>query len=119
MEALLFCGAASGAFTSMFLTPIELVKCKMQVQAITPLGDVAMKTYKHPGPFQLIGQIYKAYGMKGFFHGGTGTFFRETGGSAAWFGSYEYVQSSLKAYRGTVKSSSTDQMLAGAAGTSL
>src|SRR5271155_1608383 len=30
-SALLACGAFSGAFTSLLLTPIELVKCKMQV----------------------------------------------------------------------------------------
>ncbi|KAI5284336.1 hypothetical protein KEM54_001418, partial [Ascosphaera aggregata] len=35
LHALLFCGSASGAFTSLLLTPVELVKCKMQVPAAT------------------------------------------------------------------------------------
>ena len=81
LGALVGCGAASGAFTSVILTPIELIKCKMQVQTIP---GAAAAGVKHPGPFRLIADIYKAYGLRGFWHGQMGTFFRETGGSAAF-----------------------------------
>lgn len=80
--SLLGCGAASGAFTSLLLTPIELIKCKMQVP-ITPLMT------KPPSAGQLIASIFRQQGILGFWHGQLGTLIRETGGSAAWFGSYE------------------------------
>jgi ornithine carrier protein len=81
MSALLLCGGISGAFTSLLLTPIELVKCKMQVPAVSPAAKV--------GPLSIISSIYRHQGLMGFWHGQMGTLIRETGGSAAWFGSYE------------------------------
>lgn len=80
--SLLACGAASGAFTSLLLTPIELIKCKMQVP-ITPLMT------RPPSAGQLMTIIFRQQGIRGFWHGQLGTLIRETGGSAAWFGSYE------------------------------
>lgn len=74
----------AGAFTSLFLTPIELVKCKMQV----PL-ETAGATVPKPGILSIIGSIYRHQGFLGYWHGQTGTFIRETGGGAAWFGGYE------------------------------
>ncbi|KAF2088058.1 putative mitochondrial ornithine carrier protein [Saccharata proteae CBS 121410] len=82
--ALLFCGAGSGAFTSLLLTPIELVKCKMQV----PL-EVKGRSVGNPGILGIIASVYRHQGLLGFWHGQMGTLIRETGGSAAWFGSYE------------------------------
>jgi mitochondrial ornithine carrier protein len=90
-SALLVAGAASGAFTSLLLTPIELIKCKMQV-SLPPshlASDLGYTIAKPPGPFQLIKQVFKSQGLSGFWHGQLGTLIRETGGSAAWFGSYE------------------------------
>ncbi len=93
-SALLFAGAASGAFTSLLLTPIELVKCKMQVPLPTShlASDLGYTSPKSPGPVQLVKQIFKSQGLLGFWHGQLGTLIRETGGSAAWFGSYEGVK---------------------------
>ncbi|ETN37221.1 uncharacterized protein HMPREF1541_08211 [Cyphellophora europaea CBS 101466] len=84
---LLACGAASGAFTSLALTPIELVKCKMQVPT-TSAGQLL----KSPSILQIIGNVFRTHGLLGFWHGQLGTLIRETGGSAAWFGSYEGVK---------------------------
>lgn len=116
IEALLLCGGGSGAFTSVLLTPIELVKCKMQVQTVNQTAAAPSIKIAHPGPLKLIGQIYRSQGVKGFFHGGTGTFFRETGGSAAWFGAYEVVTAYRQKSRGGAPTTAIDQMLAGAAG---
>lgn len=123
------CGAISGSFTSLILTPIELIKCKMQVQgnAANPfpgsLGASARKTSTHtltaprlPGPLTLIQDIVKVYGVRGLWHGQMGTFLRETGGSAAWFGAYEYVSMKLRSWGKKAKNSPGDQMLAGALG---
>lgn len=92
-SALLACGAASGAFTSIFLTPIELVKCKMQVPVMT--GTLG---YNPPGPVALIGSIFRNHGLLGFWHGQLGTLIRETGGSAAWFGSYEAMSALFRSF---------------------
>ncbi|EPS40924.1 hypothetical protein H072_5193 [Dactylellina haptotyla CBS 200.50] len=115
MPALLGCGAVSGAFCSLILTPIELIKCKMQVQAVshesaattaasarasatgyTPaLGraytTATLQRPRYAGPIALISEVIKVHGISGMWHGQMGTFLRETGGSAVWFGSYEYV----------------------------
>jgi mitochondrial ornithine carrier protein len=99
-SALLVAGAASGAFTSLLLTPIELVKCKMQVP-LPPshlASDLGYAATKPPGPLQLIRLIFKSQGLLGFWHGQLGTLIRETGGSAAWFGSYEGVKILFERY---------------------
>lgn len=84
LSALVACGGASGAFTSLLLTPIELVKCQMQV----PLPPSGVQC---SGPLSIIASILRHHGIVGFWHGQLGTLIRETGGSAAWFGSYEGV----------------------------
>ncbi|KAI0878943.1 amino acid transporter arg-13 [Hypoxylon argillaceum] len=84
LPALWFTGAFAGAFTSVVLTPIELVKCKVQVPASVD-GTVP----KVPTVMSVIRDVYKYEGVRGFWHGQMGTFLRESGGCAAWFGSKE------------------------------
>lgn len=81
-SGLLISGAASGAFTSVLLTPIELVKCKMQVPSTGGTRS---------GPLKIIATVFRHHGVFGLWRGQMGTLIRETGGSAAWFGSYEGV----------------------------
>ncbi|KAI9719164.1 MAG: hypothetical protein M1828_006346 [Chrysothrix sp. TS-e1954] len=95
MGALSISGAASGAFTSLLLTPIELVKCKMQV----PLEASATSSVRLPGAVTIIGSIFRQQGFLGFWHGQLGTLIRETGGSAAWFGSFEGVSLAFRRMR--------------------
>ncbi|PWW79366.1 mitochondrial carrier [Tuber magnatum] len=133
--ALVFCGAASGAFTSFILTPIELIKCKMQVQTVgiprpaipgmlpSPSFSAGTSTArihtispaKLAGPIGLLGEVYRVHGLKGLWHGQVGTFLRETGGSAAWFGSYEYISKTFRKWRGRSSSTAGEMMAAGAA----
>lgn len=91
LTALIACGAVSGAFTSMLLTPIELVKCQMQVPPDT-YGGAAGQTRAQRSPVTVIASVYSHGGLAGFWRGQMGTLIRETGGSAAWFGSYESVK---------------------------
>lgn len=88
LNALIACGGASGAFTSLLLTPIELIKCQMQVPLSSSFGQ-----HKTPGPLSIITSILRNHGLLGMWHGQLGTLIRETGGSAAWFGVYEGVSS--------------------------
>lgn len=87
----------SGAFTSLLLTPVELIKCKMQVPV--EATTATMRATKQPGPAQLIASVYRHHGLMGFWHGQMGTLLRETGGSAAWFGSYEAMSSLFRSFR--------------------
>lgn len=100
LRALVACGAASGATTSLLLTPIELVKCQMQV----PLSSSSARA---PGPISIIASVFRHHGLFGLWHGQLGTLIRETGGSAAWFGSYEGVGALFRSYNARHASPST------------
>jgi len=84
-------------------TPIELVKCKMQVQMLVapPIGAEALGTVhqKLPGPISVFVSVIRNTGLRGLWLGHTGTFIRETGGTAAWLSTKEYVASLLLARR--------------------
>ncbi|ROT37458.1 amino-acid transporter arg-13 [Sodiomyces alkalinus F11] len=86
LPTLYFTGAFSGFFTSYVLTPIELVKCKIQAPAS---ADGSAPPPLKPGA--VIRDVYRHHGIKGFWHGQMGTLIRESGGSAAWFGGKETV----------------------------
>ncbi|KAK7042955.1 mitochondrial ornithine carrier protein [Paramarasmius palmivorus] len=73
-------------------TPIELVKCKMQVQML--VSPVTSGT-PLPGPIAVLSSVIKSTGVRGLWLGHTGTLIRETGGTAAWFGTKEFVASQL------------------------
>ncbi|KAK6608698.1 amino acid transporter [Botrytis cinerea] len=92
LEALWMTGALSGALTSLILTPIELVKCKIQVPATTPNGSVpvAAKTVS-----SVIREVWHHQGIRGFWNGQLGTLIRETGGCAAWFAPLPFWQQAL------------------------
>lgn len=103
LAALVTAGAMSGGVTSLVLTPIELVKCRMQVPLASPMDPSLGRSglaAKSMGPLAVIRDVHRRDGVKGFWRGQLGTLFRETGGSAAWFGSYEtmtlYFKSKLR-----------------------
>jgi ornithine carrier protein len=87
LSALWLTGAISGAFTSLVLTPVELVKCKIQVPASAAPGTTPVA----PRPLSVIREVFHHQGLRGFWHGQLGTLIRETGGCAAWFGSKETI----------------------------
>ncbi|KAL1884261.1 hypothetical protein VTK73DRAFT_3245 [Phialemonium thermophilum] len=101
LGALWFTGAFSGVFTSFILTPIELVKCKIQVP------DTEAGVVKAPlRPLPVIRDIYRHYGIIGFWHGQVGTLIREAGGCAAWFG---FKETTTKLLRGFNERSASSQ----------
>ncbi|KAL1894426.1 mitochondrial ornithine carrier protein [Sporothrix stenoceras] len=102
LPALWFTGAFSGVFTSFILTPVELVKCKIQVPAESipsaagPATGVTKTVYRRP--LTVIREVYRYGGIGGFWHGQVGTLIREAGGCAAWFGSKETTTKLLREY---------------------
>ncbi|KAB8227813.1 hypothetical protein ETB97_001448 [Aspergillus alliaceus] len=112
-SALLISGAASGSITSLALTPIELIKCKMQVHHE---GSSPRAT----SPLILVASIFRRDGILGFWRGQLGTLIRETGGGAAWFGGYEGVSALFRTKVNSLERESASlpvyqQMIAGAA----
>lgn len=101
LAALWATGAVSGAFTSLVLTPVELVKCKIQVPVLSSPGDMTRPTQT---PLGVIKQIYHHQGLMGFWHGQIGTLIRETGGCAAWFGSKETATAFFRKYNRSTSS---------------
>lgn len=104
LKALVASGAISGALTSLLLTPIELVKCKMQYSVSSPSSSA----FPPRDPISVIASVFRQHGIFGFWRGQLGTSIRETGGTAAWFGSYEGVLAALRS-----SSSSSTRSLTG------
>lgn len=61
-----------------------------------------------PGPLSVLGSVIRETGFKGLYLGHTGTFIRESGGSAAWFAAKEYVASILRRRNSTSTGSVQD-----------
>ncbi|KAJ8656771.1 hypothetical protein O0I10_007619 [Lichtheimia ornata] len=116
LNQLVLAGAASGALASFVLTPVELVKCKLQVQ----LADTSTtRSIRYTGPLHVISHTLKQNGMAGFYRGYLATLLREAGGGAFWFGAYEYTCDAIIRKRGLSSKKelgATDLMLAGALG---
>ncbi|KAG6876385.1 hypothetical protein C0992_013137 [Termitomyces sp. T32_za158] len=98
LPQLALAAAGAGMATSFLLTPIELVKCKMQVQMLVarPAGAGAAAL---PGPLAVLAGVVRDSGVRGLWLGHTGTLIRETGGTAAWFTTKEFVARLLLARR--------------------
>ena len=87
----------------------------MQVQmlvtpppSVSPIPAVQFSGTVHPntprnarlqGPIEVLKTVLRTTGFRGLWLGQTGTLIRETGGSAAWFGSKEFTASLLLSYR--------------------
>ncbi|GAA6060033.1 hypothetical protein JCM10212_001030 [Sporobolomyces blumeae] len=114
MPQIAIAAAIAGAAASFVLTPVELVKCKMQVQNIVaadalvassalPASSASTATVTAtlarqpppPGPVAITRTILRESGVGGLWLGQTGTFLRETGGSAAWFTTFEVLSAAF------------------------
>jgi ornithine carrier protein len=69
----------------------------MQVQMLIPQAAGSPRAL--PGPIAVFTSVLRTTGVRGLWLGHTGTFIRETGGTAAWFGTKEYVASLLLSRR--------------------
>jgi len=96
-------GSVAGVATATFLTPVELIKCRLQVQTgqegshailrpaavSTPAQGASSLLYR--GTIHCIAHTIRAEGPLGLWRGWWSTFFRELVGTALWFGTYETV----------------------------
>ncbi|KAJ7770487.1 mitochondrial carrier domain-containing protein [Mycena metata] len=133
--------AGAGFVTSFILTPIELIKCKMQVQLMntttsarvppihsgpksvaallraqppSPIFDhiIGSSGGRPPGLMAIVRSTVAAHGVRGLWLGHTGTILRETGGTASWFAVKEWVASGLLDRRlGPTRAASNNNLL--------
>jgi ornithine carrier protein len=82
-EQICISGGISGAIVSFVITPIELLKCRLQTQGY-------LNNYNHKGPLNVFFHTFRTNGICGLYQGHTGTLLREIAGGVAWFGVYEY-----------------------------
>ncbi|KAG2151191.1 mitochondrial carrier [Suillus bovinus] len=117
LPQLALAGAGAGSITSFLLTPVELVKCKIQVQMIAPKplsvsipestaaasldSTLAPVSRPLPGPIAVLMSVIRTEGLRGLWLGQTGTLIRECGGGASWFATKEFVGTKLIKRRGS------------------
>ena len=91
-------GAGAGAVVPFVLTPVELVKCRLQVQNHGGAGS--FRVYK--GPIDVIVQTVRTEGIaRGLYRGHGSTLLREIPGNFVWYGLYEGVCMSMIPEGGT------------------
>lgn len=76
-------GLTAGAAVSHVLTPVELLKCNMQVQNMLPREQ---RKYKNIVDCAI--KMVRSGGIGALFNGHAATLAREVPGNAAWFGFY-------------------------------
>lgn len=79
-------GASTGVCSAFVLTPVELIKCRLQVQS----GAASLGT-RYSGPLDCIARILREEGVRGLWRGYGSCVVREMPGNFAWFGAYETV----------------------------
>ncbi|KAJ1801138.1 mitochondrial ornithine carrier protein [Coemansia sp. RSA 2399] len=88
-------GGLSGALCAFVISPVELVKCKLQVENVQAYGASSASEsagkVKFTGPLSVVGHLLRTQGIKGLYKGIAPTVARETLGVGFWFGTYELV----------------------------
>lgn len=85
-------GGISGVAGTLVLTPVELVKCQMQVSNLVSQSS-KQKTLSYG---DVIKDIVRTDGLAGLFKGFQSTLLREVVGTAIWFGTFESVNQLLE-----------------------
>lgn len=98
LNNILISGAFAGSCASFVLTPVELVKCKLQVsnlQALSMSLNGGSMTERHTKIIPTIQSVIRNRGFSGLWQGQSSTFIRESLGGVAWFATYELMKKYL------------------------
>ncbi|GAA0175446.1 transporter [Lithospermum erythrorhizon] len=82
-------GFGTGAIQSLILSPVELIKIRLQLQRTTNEVNSAR------GPMDVARSILRREGWRGIYHGLTITALRDAPAHAFYFGTYEYMREKL------------------------
>lgn len=80
LSATVAAGMISGVAVSHVLTPVELLKCTMQVEHLKPKAE-----RQYHGVIDVATQMIRKEGFSSLFKGHTATLLREIPGNGAWF----------------------------------
>uniref|UniRef100_A0A5B6YJD3 Mitochondrial arginine transporter BAC2 n=1 Tax=Davidia involucrata TaxID=16924 RepID=A0A5B6YJD3_DAVIN len=86
-------GIGTGAIQSLMLTPVELVKIRLQLQ--TQKHETPQQADYHKGPISVARSIFRAEGLRGMYRGLTITVMRDAPSHGFYFFTYEYVREQL------------------------
>jgi ornithine carrier protein len=107
--------AREGAFGGPSINPTTstnaIPSSTRQLHTTTPrlnLSPIPPGLPPPQGPIQLILSTIRAHGLRGLWLGQTGTLFRETGGSSAWFTTYELTSRYLLSVNHSGSTSKSD-----------
>lgn len=101
-------GAFAGACTSYVLTPVELIKCTLQV------SNLEGATTRHSKIWPTVKHIVQHKGIGGLWQGQSSTFIRECAGGAVWFTTYESLKSYLARRRNDTENHTWELLASGA-----
>jgi solute carrier family 25 (mitochondrial carnitine/acylcarnitine transporter), member 20/29 len=91
-------GSYAGLLNTLIVTPVELIKIKMQLQSHNVKLGLPIK---YNTSIECFVDIIKQEGFKGIFKGGVITCYREIPGYAGQFASFEASKELFKLYLGT------------------
>eukprot|EP01064_Diplonema_japonicum_P015010 TRINITY_DN2277_c2_g1_i1.p1 TRINITY_DN2277_c2_g1~~TRINITY_DN2277_c2_g1_i1.p1 ORF type:complete len:289 (+),score=72.18 TRINITY_DN2277_c2_g1_i1:50-916(+) len=97
LTQLALCGSASGVAVSHVLSPVERVKCLMQLQ------EIGLTKTKYSNFVQCAIGTIKEGGIANLYKGHTSMLLRELPGNAAWYGCYESFCKLFCNYRSCTK----------------
>ncbi|KAH9584331.1 Mitochondrial substrate/solute carrier [Trypanosoma melophagium] len=99
-------GVGGGVASTTFLTPLELVKCHLQVANMRPVGQ-----REYNGVVDCIVKITRRDGVAGLYKGGVAMLAREVPGTAAYCGTYDKTKELLTPPGGTTAELSTWRLM--------
>lgn len=85
-------GVGTGAIQSILLSPVELVKIRLQLQTKT---CEANQTGTHKGPLDVARSVMRSEGWRGIYRGLTITLLRDAPAHGVYFLTYEFVREQL------------------------
>lgn len=84
-------GVGTGAIQSIMLSPVELVKIRLQLQNVSH-ANLREAAASHKGPVSVAKSILKAEGIKGIYRGFVITVLRDAPAHGVYFWTYEYMR---------------------------
>uniref|UniRef100_A0ACD5YXA3 Uncharacterized protein n=1 Tax=Avena sativa TaxID=4498 RepID=A0ACD5YXA3_AVESA len=81
----LFCGGFAGSTAALFTTPFDVVKTRVQLQALSPVR-------KYEGVRHALAQIFQQEGLRGLYRGLTPRLVMYVSQGALFFTSYEFLK---------------------------
>lgn len=80
-----FCGGFAGSTAALFTTPFDVVKTRVQLQALSPVR-------KYEGVRHALTQIFQEEGLRGLYRGLTPRLVMYVSQGALFFTSYEFLK---------------------------